>query len=181
MHKYLRWRQTKRRAMSGWHCHWSFHCRTRQIRQRDYIRCLTMQCLWQSAGFRLCLEWWYSVCREPQRSIINLLLRSGMVCFMHLLSVQVNRYCHLCIYFLWRVCWFCSKTGRIWCNVALVHWWSVLPAVYINLWTEWTVHPMWMITHCRHPVSYFVISVMLCRSTIWMSQTVHWPIPSKRI
>lgn len=38
--------------------------------------------------------------QEQQRSIINLLLRSGMVCFMHLLSVQVNRYCHLCIYFL---------------------------------------------------------------------------------
>ena len=34
------------------------------------------------------------------RSIINLLLRSGMVCFMHLLSVRVNRYCRLCIYFL---------------------------------------------------------------------------------
>ena len=32
--------------------------------------------------------------------IINLLLRSGMVCFMHLLSVRVNRYCRLCIYFL---------------------------------------------------------------------------------
>lgn len=38
--------------------------------------------------------------REQQRSIINLLLRSGMVCFMHLLSVRVNRYCRLCIYFL---------------------------------------------------------------------------------
>ena len=24
----------------------------------------------------------------------------GMVCFMHLLSVRVNRYCRLCIYFL---------------------------------------------------------------------------------
>lgn len=38
--------------------------------------------------------------QEQQRSIINLLLRSGMVCFMHLLSVRVNRYCRLCIYFL---------------------------------------------------------------------------------
>lgn len=38
--------------------------------------------------------------QEQQRSIINLLLRSGMVCFMHLLSVRVNRYCRLCIYCL---------------------------------------------------------------------------------
>ena len=43
---------------------------------------------------------YYAMFMEQQRSIINLLLRSGMVCFMHLLSVQVNRYCRLCIYFL---------------------------------------------------------------------------------
>lgn len=48
--KYLRWRQTKARNVWMALSLIPLTVITRQIRQRDYIRCLTMQCLWRSAG-----------------------------------------------------------------------------------------------------------------------------------